>query len=167
MKPVPFAPKYFASPDGRVFKSMRKGMRQLHVSPNKHGYLIVKMVLGVRPGKKRNSTSVTVHKVIAETFLGPRPPGTEVNHVDGVKLNCRVDNLEYATPKKNKEHAVRLGLGYAGEKNSNAKLTWEKVRAIRARTGDDSAALAAEFGVTRENINRVRRGVAWREPCAS
>jgi len=43
----------------------------------------------------------TLHSVIAETFLGPRPSGRGIDHIDGDKLNNRADNLEYVTSAEN------------------------------------------------------------------
>src|SRR5689334_2397657 len=43
----------------------------------------------------------TVHKLVANAFLGQKPKGHEVNHIDGVKSNARASNLEYVTHKEN------------------------------------------------------------------
>lgn len=36
-----------------------------------------------------------LHKLIAETFIGPQPPGTEVQLLDGDKLNVTLANIAY------------------------------------------------------------------------
>jgi HNH endonuclease len=38
---------------------------------------------------------VRVHTLVLETFIGPRSDGLECCHFDGVKENCRMDNLRW------------------------------------------------------------------------
>ena len=110
--------------------------------------------------------TVSLPVIVAAAFLGPRPPGMEINHLDGDFLNNRADNLEYTTPQGNKDHAKRLGLTAHGERNANAKLSDDLVRTIRQRyvrgkTGCGYLSLSREFGVSRIVISRIVRGVAW------
>lgn len=49
-----------------------------------------------------------VHRIIALTFLGKS--NLVVNHIDGIKLNNHINNLEYVTTQENTAHAVRIGL---------------------------------------------------------
>ncbi len=43
----------------------------------------------------------TVHSLIAEAFLGPRPEGYDIDHISGDKTDNRPCNLEYVTHKEN------------------------------------------------------------------
>lgn len=54
--------------------------------------------------------TVRVHVLIAETFLGPRPIGYDVEHIDTNKKNNRLDNLEYCTRSENVKRAYQKGL---------------------------------------------------------
>lgn len=66
--------------------------------------------LHVHLGHGAGST-IQVHTIVATAFVGPRPtPKAEVNHKDGVKINCRSGNLEWTTRSGNTIHAYRLGL---------------------------------------------------------
>lgn len=80
-------------------------------SINTYGYLMI----GAFDNGKR--TNVFVHRAVMEAFVGPCPEGMAVNHKDGNKLNNRVDNLEYVTPKENMIHAAKHGLTAKGEKH--------------------------------------------------
>lgn len=44
-----------------------------------------------------NGKKVTVHELIAEAFLGERPPGMTVDHKNRIRHDNRVSNLQYAT----------------------------------------------------------------------
>ena len=51
----------------------------------------------------------TVHSLVAETFIGTRPEGTEVCHNDGNRTNNHLDNLRYGTPSENELDKLRHG----------------------------------------------------------
>lgn len=74
--------------------------------------------------------SLPLHRLIALAFKGPRPPGLQIRHLDGVKTNCRADNLEYGTALENWADRKEHGNSVAGLQNPNAKLTVAEINEI-------------------------------------
>ena len=46
--------------------------------------------------------------LMALTWIGPRPEGYEVDHINGDMLDWSADNLEYVTPEENRKRAKLL-----------------------------------------------------------
>ena len=86
--------------DGRVRR--HKG-KILSAPLSRDGYPAVNLHTQGRLKKR------TVHSLVAEAFVGPRPEGMEVCHNDGSKTNNHVDNLRYGTRSENMLDRVRHG----------------------------------------------------------
>ena len=105
------------------------------------------------------------HRAVALAFLGPRPPGAQVNHISGDKNDNMPGNLEYVSCRQNVRHAWALGLRNSeqvrGEKHGLAKLTEAQVREIRS-SNEKMSVLADQFGVTPQCIDAVQKHKTWR-----
>lgn len=51
-----------------------------------------------------------LHRIVANTFIENKRVANQVNHINGNKLDNRVDNLEWCTCKENIRHAVNNNL---------------------------------------------------------
>lgn len=125
------------------------------------GYLRITLCKDNGNGKHKH-----VHNIVAEAFIGPCPPGWQVNHQDGKKFNNRADNLEYVTRSENRLHAFRIGLqhGMKGSASPVSKLTDDQVRTIRARYASEKITqteLGREFGVTGSLVCMIVSGKRW------
>ena len=69
-----------------------------------HGY---KTVYLSTPNAAKN---FLVHRLVALAFIGKPAGRSQVNHIDGNKLNNQIDNLEWVTPSENIQHAYDTGL---------------------------------------------------------
>lgn len=103
-----FADRYEVSDQGRV-RSLDKHDgrgrfwpgRILSQSPSgQMGYMMVGLHSGgVKHGGVKRLR--TVHLIVLESFVGPRPAGMWGRHCDGNHLNNSRTNLEWATPRRN------------------------------------------------------------------
>jgi len=141
---------YEVSSDGRV-----RGRSGLKSTWSVRGY----RGLGLKSNGMKKRTYV--HTLVAEAFLGPRPPGLEINHKDGDPTNNNVLNLEYITHKDNQRHASRIGKLCSGERHPLARLKNSDVYEIVASELSDKEA-AALFGVSGATVARVRSGKTWK-----
>lgn len=67
--------------------------------------------------KNKKAKTLRIHRLVMEIF-NPIDNIMQVNHIDGNKLNNRLDNLEWCTDSENKKHAYKTGLMVAGNQYS-------------------------------------------------
>lgn len=107
-----------------------------------------------------------VHRLVAEAFLGSIPKGFTVNHINGVKHDNRVENLEVISRGANIEHAFRVikTQSVVGERNPKAVLTDAKVIAMRTRLAEGATLmeLAREFGVSKSTASSIKTNSCWK-----
>lgn len=121
MKQIANYPNYYLTPCGKIWSSNRQ--RFLAGGLDKHGYH--QWVACNEGGRK----TLKVHRQVALLYL-PNPNNFPVlNHINGVKQDNRVENLEWCTQSHNTKEAHRLGLiDQRGEKNPSVKYSDELVR---------------------------------------
>lgn len=94
----------------------------------KTGYLKVDL----RGGGHELHYSKFIHNIVARTFYNNYDKKLVPNHIDGVKTNNNIENLELITVADNLRHAVRTGLRkMCGEDNRGALLTNKQAKEIR------------------------------------
>jgi len=144
---------------GRAF--VRKNGVLFKVAPRtrkariKNGYLVVDLASG---GKCK---TFLVHALVAAAFIGTRPDGNEIRHLDGDSLNNSVSNLVYGTVAENAADRIRHGTSLRGELNPRAKLSEKMVREIRHAVGSQ-ATIARRYGVAQTLISQIKRRTIWK-----
>lgn len=123
-----------------------------------HGYAnVVLFGRGRKQGK-------LIHRAVYESHVGPIPPRMDINHINGVKTDNRVENLEVLTRKENMAHAVRIGIySSKGEAHGSAKLTDADVLDIVARraSGERVKDIAALYGMHHCSVGAILHGRLW------
>ena len=125
-----------------------------HLKGQKNG----KGYLRVGIGKKL----MFVHRLVAEKYV-PNPNNLpQVNHKDGNKLNNCADNLEWVSNQTNRDHALKNGLHFKGEKCPWSKLSQDQVDFILNHPEIPSKEIAKIFKISDGHVREIRRNESWR-----
>lgn len=130
------------------------------LSPHKssNGYLQVRLTTN---GEQK---IVAVHGLVAEVFLGPRPVGMQVRHLDGNKKNNSVCNLAYGTAKENGQDNARLGVMPRGEQvNTSALTTAQATKCLSLLQEKVSPTQVARLlNISRNAVYKIKYGQTWK-----
>lgn len=103
---------YWAHPSGYITNA-RKVLKTYTINS---GYACLKLT------KNDQRASFLVHRLIATTFINNPENKPYVNHKNGNKLDCGVENLEWVTNSENILHARCTGLNPYNNPSTGLKL---------------------------------------------
>ena len=99
-----------------------------------------------------------VHRLVAEAFI-PNPNNLpQVNHIDGVKTNNNLSNLEWISCKGNALHAFRLGLRNPHDGGTSKKIDVYYKNGIFYKTFNSLHEIQRVLGVNIGNCWSVLNG---------
>jgi len=143
-----------------------------HLKPKKLKHLFDKdgyCRVNLKVNQKTNTKNI--HRILAEAFLENPDNKPQINHINGVKSDNRIENLEWCTLSENRQHAYKTGLqnglSRRGVKNNFAKLENKDIIEIRKRydkkKGLTMKVLSKEFNVSTGCIQSVlsKKNWAW------
>ena len=100
--------------------------------------------------------SIHMHRLVLEAFRGiPKEKGIVGRHLNDVRTDNRLENLEWGTYSDNMNDAYRNG-----GRRIPSSLTEEQVREIRDSEGTVRE-IAERYGVTGMTVSNIRRRVTW------
>lgn len=167
MKPISGFEHYLINKNGDVYSTIAfnpkigfyKRMLKLKPKLTKHGYFVV--TLQNNKIKKQKF----IHRLIAENFIENKDDKPMVNHVNGIKIDNRIENLEWVTASENTQHAYDTGLNQIlrGEKSSQAKITKLIVKEIfhLKDKGFNQCKIANKFNLSQSHVSNILRKKYW------
>lgn len=143
---------------GRIMPARQIKGRVIDQRPHKFGYLIVTLSVD---GKHYTRT---VHKLVAEAFIGKRNKGDVIRHLDGDPKNNHISNLSYGSQKQNMQDAIKHGTVERGEKRYNAKLSNEDITRMKMdiSNGMKSVEVSKKYGVSEIYVCKVINNTRWK-----
>lgn len=152
---------FSVSDKGNLFS--KRSLRILKQHTRRNGYRTVATKIGGRKGK---SICFRIHRVVAEAFL-PNPLNLPViNHINGVKDDNNIQNLEWSSYSDNTKHAHEMGLARPPCTKSLQKLSEEEVQFILEKYKPfcrrfGSRALGRKFNINKSSISRIVRNSGY------
>jgi hypothetical protein len=154
--------RYRVGSDGTVWSRAKMGSgggkvetwRKLKQWRHTQGYWLV----GI------NKRPQYLHRIVAEAYHGPCPPGHQCCHNDGNKDNNSADNLRWDSANANASDKIRHGTHLAGDRAPCRKLNEFQVGVIVGLcvAGYSRRKVAEMFGIAPSSVDKIFWGRNWR-----
>ena len=143
---------YLVYQDGRVYSINRNIF--LKPAYDERGYL--------RIGLSNNGVSKTykLHRLVAEMFIPKIQGKTQVNHINGIKDDNRVENLKWCNNSENQKHAWDNGLNKSSYKkivlDTNTGVFYESATELAKVLGMNRITLMGRLNGSKRPMNNYK-----------
>jgi hypothetical protein len=149
---------YFIYDNGTIYSSKFKRFLKLQTH-KKTGYSYVCLC------NKNIKKTFSIHRLVAISFI-PNPKNKLcVNHINGIKIDNTIENLEWVTHSENEIHSYKIGLKcFDGMKSHRAILNDNQVIEIknRIKNGEKNITICKDYPVINKTISDIRRNKRWK-----
>lgn len=144
--------------NGKPTKQFTKG-RILKLQTSEDGYH--RILLYDTEGKCKNHS---VHRLVSQAFIDNPKNKTCVNHINGIKKDNRIENLEWNTIQENNQHAQENDLVLKADKHPGSIFKNDDIVIIRALydSGYKQVSIARLYNVNRDVIWRIVHKKQWK-----
>ena len=105
---------YEVSEDGRIFRNVKSKKQNKIIVDYHHSSAGYTFTFICREGKVQR---IPIARVVAECWLGSKPEGYEIDHIDRNSLNNHFSNLRYVTKSEQMKNRDHSRISATGSKN--------------------------------------------------
>lgn len=135
--------------DGKFLRTWQKPNKYLSATLYKEGY-----------------RTFLVHRLVGIAYIKNPKTLPQINHINGIRDDNRVENLEWVNNSGNMQNAILRGtFQRKGSKHPLSKLTEKQVKRIRQiyRQGmKNQQEIATSFGITKSLVSQITLGKIWK-----